>query len=90
MRDDRSRLRDLVQAAELVALFVAGRSRDDFDADLQMQSAVLHQLYVIGEAASKVSSELQEEHASVPWKAVRGFRNYIAHEYFSLDLDIAW
>ena len=55
-----------------------------------MQSAVLHQLYVIGEAAARVSSSLRERYSSIPWSAVRGFRNYIAHEYFSLDLYIVW
>jgi uncharacterized protein with HEPN domain len=26
----------------------------------------------------------------VPWNVIVGFRNHVAHEYFSLDLDIVW
>jgi uncharacterized protein with HEPN domain len=26
----------------------------------------------------------------VPWRVITGFRNFIAHEYFSLDLAIVW
>jgi uncharacterized protein with HEPN domain len=90
MRDDLSRLRDLLEAADLVASFASGRTRLDLDLDRQMQSAMLHQLYVIGEAAARISSPLRDRYPSIPWSAVRGFRNYIAHEYFSLDLDIVW
>jgi uncharacterized protein with HEPN domain len=47
-------------------------------------------LYVIGEAASRISPRLKKRFPEVPWQAISGFRNYIAHEYFSLDLDIVW
>ena len=33
---------------------------------------------------------MKEKHAEVPWRAICGFRNFIAHEYFSLDFDIIW
>jgi len=90
MRDDLSRLRDLIQAADLIASFTARRTREDLAVDRQMQSALLHELYVIGEAAARVSSSLRDKYPSIPWSPVRSFRNYIAHEYFSLDLDIVW
>ena len=55
-----------------------------------MQSGLLHQLYVIGEAARRISAELKDRNPAIPWKSIYGFRNHIAHEYFSLDLDIVW
>jgi len=55
-----------------------------------LQSGLLHQLYVIGEAARRISAELKDRNPAIPWKSIYGFRNHIAHEYFSLDLDIGW
>ncbi|TZF86519.1 DUF86 domain-containing protein (plasmid) [Pedobacter sp. BS3] len=26
----------------------------------------------------------------MPWREIKGFRNYIVHEYFGLDADIIW
>ena len=45
---------------------------------------------MIGEAARRISSELKARNPAIPWTSIYGFRNHIAHEYFSLDLDIVW
>jgi uncharacterized protein with HEPN domain len=45
---------------------------------------------VIGEAATRISQPLKEKYAAIPWRSICGFRNFIAHEYFSLDSDVIW
>jgi uncharacterized protein with HEPN domain len=90
MRDDRQRLLDILEAAKLLVTFRAGKNRADLTHDLLLQSGFLHQLFVIGEAASRLSPALKKRFPNIPWYAISGFRNYIAHEYFSLDLDIVW
>ena len=90
MRDDRQRLADIVEATKLLGIFQAGRSRDDLKKDLLLRSALLHQLFVIGEAATRISQHLKDKYPGIPWRAICGFRNFIAHEYFSLDSDIIW
>lgn len=90
MRDDRLRLHDILEAIDLIRNFTQGKTRKDLDKDRLLQSGLLHQLYVIGEAANRISADLKDRHANVPWKVIYGFRNHIAHEYFSLDLNIVW
>jgi len=90
MRDDSLRLQDILIAADLIQQFTQGKTREDLGKDPLLQSAILHQLYLIGEAAANVSSAIKEASPNVPWKLIYGFRNYIAHEYFSLDFDIVW
>lgn len=90
MRDDRLRLSDILTAIELIRNFTRGKTREDLSQDKMLLSALLHQLYVIGEAASRLSDEIKGKHPGVPWKVIYGFRNHIAHEYFALDLDIVW
>jgi uncharacterized protein with HEPN domain len=87
MRDDQQRLTDILEAAKLLQIFQAGRTRDDLSKDLLLRSALLHQLFVIGEAATRLSQTLKDKYAAIPWRAICGFRNFIAHEYFSLDSD---
>ena len=31
-----------------------------------------------------------EKYPTIPWREVKGFRNYVVHEYFGLDADIIW
>jgi uncharacterized protein with HEPN domain len=90
MRGDRQRLADILEAAKLLQIFQSGRTRDDLKKDLLLRSALLHQLFVIGEAATRLSQPLKDKYSAIPWRAICGFRNFIAHEYFSLDSDIVW
>lgn len=90
MRDDRPRLLEILEPARLLAEFGAGKSRSDVSQDSLLQSGFLQQLFIIGEAASRLSSDLKDRYPAIPWHAISGFRNHIAHEYFSLDLDIVW
>ena len=41
---------------------------------------------IIGEAASKVSPEVQAKHPNVPWSDIIGMRHRLIHAYFEIDL----
>ena len=90
MRDDRLFLLDIVASTESLQSFIRENSREDFRKDKLLQSALLHELSIIGEAATKISQALQDKYPAVPWREISGFRNQIVHAYFSLDLDIVW
>lgn len=48
---------------------------------------------IIGEASSKIMDadpQFAEAHPDVPWRAMRGMRNRIAHGYFEINLDVVW
>ena len=90
MRRDRLYLADIVEACQSIGTFATGRTRADFDTDALLLSAILHQLTIIGEAASRISTEIRDRHPQIPWRQVAGMRNYVVHAYFSLDRDIVW
>lgn len=46
------------------------------------RAAVLHELMLIGEAASRLSDEYKDAHPDVPWKDVIGQRVQLAHHYW--------
>ena len=50
----------------------------------------MRRLEIIGEAAGRVSNEMQKKHAGLPWQAMKGTRNRVIHEYDSIQLDIIW
>ena len=52
--------------------------------------AVLQNLMVIGEAAKRTPDEIRARLPSVPWRAIAGLRDIVAHGYFSLDRDLIW
>ena len=88
--DDAVRVRHMIQAAEALSDFVTGRRREDLDSDLMLRFAVVRAAEIIGEAASKVSSETRLASPSVPWPAIVAMRNRLIHAYFDIDPDIVW
>ena len=64
-RDD-ANLLDILKAARLAIEFKEPAAKEAFLTDAKTQSAVLHQLLVIGEAVKRLSPEFREAHPEVP------------------------
>ncbi|MFN0242300.1 MAG: DUF86 domain-containing protein [Planctomycetota bacterium] len=83
-------LLDIFVAATRVRQFVAGVDALAFQDDLKTQSAVLHQLLVIGEATKRLSHEFRALHPSIPWTQMSGMRDHLIHGYDDVDLSEVW
>jgi uncharacterized protein with HEPN domain len=90
MRLDRQRLQDILEAGRRILEFAASRSKMELEEDAQFRSAVLYELLVIGEATKNLSDALKTKYPRVPWRALRNFRNYAAHEYFRVGTETVW
>jgi uncharacterized protein with HEPN domain len=55
-----------------------------------IQLAVVRLLEIIGEAATRTTEAIREEHPAIPWRQISGMRNRLIHGYDSVDLDIVW
>lgn len=82
--------RDMAEACEKVQRYCKGMDEHDFFANELVHDAVLRNLTIIGEAASKVPAEIQQQYDEVEWRKIVAFRNVAMHEYFGLDRDIVW
>lgn len=80
----------MIDAAESVGQFMAGRRRVDLDRDRMLLFAVVRAIEVIGEAASRVSDETRAANPAIPWSAIVGMRNRLVHGYFDIDTEIVW
>lgn len=89
MRDDRERLRDILEAIERIERYTS-KGREEFMQDELIQTWVVHHIQIIGEAARKLTEEVRSEHDEVPWPAIIAMRNILVHDYFSVDIDEVW
>ena len=89
-RDDEATALDLVRAARLVVAFRADLDKPAFLTDLKTQSAILHQLLIVGEATKRLSDEFRTRHAAIPWKLMAGMRDKLIHAYDAVDLEEVW
>lgn len=78
----------IFEAISLIRGYVEGFSKEDFLADKRTQQAVILNIVVIGEAATKLADEYPEfvaRYPEVQWKSMRGMRNCMAHGYFDIN-----
>ena len=89
MRDDRKRLVHILEAIERVERYAA-RGEQAFRRDELIQTWMVRNIQVIGEAARALSQSLRDDHPNIPWSSVIGMRHVLVHDYFDIDLDIVW
>lgn len=87
MFQDEVILLDIIRAARLAIEFKQGLDKDEFLRDIKTQSAVLHQLMVMGEAVKRLSMEYRNQHPEIPWKLMAGMRDVLIHGYDIVDLN---
>jgi uncharacterized protein with HEPN domain len=76
--DDLIRIRHMRDAASEALSFTAVKTRSALDSDRMLVLAIIKELEIIGEAASKDSSKTRELFAEM-WQDVVGMRNSLIH-----------
>lgn len=89
MRNDSERVLDSLEAIEKIKKYCS-RGTDSFYSDELLQSWIVRNLQIIGEAASRITEETQARFPNVPWKKIIGMRHVLVHGYFEIDLDVVW
>ncbi len=90
MPRDEAILLDIAHAAQLVLEFKQDLDKAAFINDIKTQSAILHQLMVLGEAVKRLSPEFRAHHPQVPWTLIAGMRDRLIHGYDVVDLNRVW
>ncbi|MCL4836262.1 MAG: DUF86 domain-containing protein [Caldilineaceae bacterium] len=63
---------------------------DSFLEDQKTQSAVMHQIMIIGEAGKRLSMEFRSENSEIPWRQITGMRDFLTHSYDYVDIERVW
>lgn len=86
-------LDQMLGAAAQIGSYIEGMDKAGFLADKRTQDAVVLNLIVLGEIATRLlrdHADFTDDHPSIPWRAMKGMRNRIAHGYFDINLDVVW
>ena len=86
-RGDIDGISDILRAIDRCERYSVSLTSDDADLANMAMDAVERNLQVVGEAANHLSRSVTASHPEIPWSEIRGFRNILVHQYFSIDPD---
>ncbi len=88
--NDRIRIEHIIEAASEAISFLGNKSLEDLFADRKLALALMKEIEIVGEAASKISKEFQASCSNIPWKKIVGMRNHLTHVYFDVNYKMIW
>ncbi len=93
MRNDidssRERIEHILKAISDIENFTRNETKESFLKSAVLINATLFQFAIIGEAIIHIDNEILSRY-TYPWHKIRGFRNFILHEYHAIEDRIIW
>lgn len=80
----------LEDAKDIVAFSQSAGTLDELRENSLIKKGLVMSLLNIGELASKLPAEFTDEHPQIPWRSMIGMRNFAAHGYHIMNLEIVW
>ena len=89
-RDYNLYFKDIIESCGHILEFVKGMDFDRFNKDEKTRSAVVRKFEIIGEAVKNIPDTVRRKHLDIPWKALVGMRDRLAHDYLGVDYKLVW
>ena len=80
-------LNKIIDELNIAINALCDKSFEDFVNNELFKRGICMTVINIGELVKNLSSEFREEHNSVPWKNIAGFRDIAAHKYGTLNMN---
>ncbi len=89
MKDDRLYLLHISDCLARIERYVADGQEAFANSEI-IQDAVIRNLQTMAESTQRLSDAARSRRPEIEWRKIAGFRNVLAHDYLSVDLDKVW
>lgn len=90
MKDDRLYLIHISECIGRIESYTAGMTKNAFLSSTLVQDGVLRNLQVMAESTQRLSDQVKENHPTIDWHKIAGFRNILVHDYLGVDIERVW
>lgn len=89
-KDNRYYLKKIITDLAFVCEHTADMSQEELAVNEILVDSVMFRLIQIAENSDKLTPDYKATHSTIPWRAMKGMRNRIVHEYGSVDLSVVY
>lgn len=89
-REWRFYVADMIGFAEKVVIYTDGLDQEKFVASGLNYDATVHNLILLGEAATHIPERVRIFSGEIDWRQIVGTRNRLVHGYLGINNDIVW
>lgn len=90
VKNDRYYARKIATDLEFIVKHTKDVSLKELEANEILVDSVMFRLIQVSENSDKLTDAFKLRYATVPWRAMKGMRNKIVHEYGNVDLSVVF
>ena len=83
-------LNKIVADVEFMLNHTKGKSQKEIQDNPLLVDSIMFRLVQITENANKLTDDFKQQNKNIPWRAIKGMRNRIVHDYGEINLDIVY
>lgn len=89
-KDDKYYLSKVITDLRFIIAHTRGVLQEDLCEDEVLLDSVMFRLIQISENSDKLTAQFRTGHPEIPWRALKGMRNRIVHNYGGVDIGIIY
>lgn len=89
-RRDNGILFCIIEHCERVEEKSVGQTYETFKNNKDIKEIICFNILQIGELIKCLSNDFLSKYKDAPWKDIKGMRDFIAHGYETIDLEMIW
>lgn len=90
IKNDSYYLAKILGDLEFMIEHTKGKTQDEIQKDPLLLDSIMFRFIQISENNDKLSALFKDKHKELPWRAIKGMRNRIVHDYGYVDLEIVY
>lgn len=89
-KDNQYYIKKIVTDLAFIIEHTSELTQKELEKNEVLVDSVMFRLIQVSENSDKLTDNFKEDHADIPWRAMKGMRNRIVHEYGNVDLAVVY
>ena len=89
-KDNKYYVKKIVTDLAFIIKHTGGLTVAELETNELLLDSVMFRLIQISENSDKLTDDFKAHYSNIPWRAIKGLRNRIVHEYGNVDLTVVY